>query len=79
MFELFKDWVVKQFGFEELNSEDEMDLPVDAQKANLIFEKNKNGDFIIPEKSNFKLICQKQRVVWGYIGTVYSQYIHLFV
>ena len=79
-FELFKDWAVKQFGFEELDSEDEMDLPVDAQKAkNLIFEKNENGDFIIPDKSNFKLIRQKQRVVRGYIGTVYSEYIHLFI
>ena len=72
--------MVKQFGFEELDSEDEMDLLVDAQKAkNLIFEKNENGDFIILDKSNFKLIHQKQRVVWGYIGMVYSEYIHLFI
>ena len=29
----FKDWVVKQFGFEELESEDEVELLFDAQKA----------------------------------------------
>ena len=49
------------------------------RQKNLIFKKNENGDFIIPDKSNFKLIHQKQRVVRGYIGTVYSDYIHLFI
>lgn len=78
-FENFKDWAVKQFGFEELDSEDEADPPVDAQKAkNLKFFRNEKGDFIVPKKSDFKLTKQRQRVIRGYIGAVYSQYTHSF-
>jgi len=73
-FENFKDWSVKQFGFEELESEDEKDVPADAQKAkDIVFARNKNGVLVFPEKTNFKLIRQKQRVVRGYIGAVYRQ------
>lgn len=70
----FKDWVVKQFGFEDLESDDEGEVPVDEQKAkDLKFERNENGDFILPEKYHFKNIKQKQRIIRGYIGAVYSE------
>jgi hypothetical protein len=69
---------MKQFDFEELESEDEGEVPVDEQKAKDIkFEKNENGDVILPDKTDFNTIRQKQRVIRGYIGAVYSQYIHL--
>jgi hypothetical protein len=37
----------------------------------LKFEKNEKGYFILPDRENFKLMKQKQRVVRGYIGAVY--------
>jgi hypothetical protein len=70
---------MKQFGFEKLDSEDEAELPVNAQKAKDIkFKTNKKGHLILPQKSDFKLLKMRQRVVRGYIGAVYSQYIRLF-
>lgn len=79
-FENFKDWAVKQFGFEKLNSEDEAELPVDSQKAkDLLFKKNEDGVFLVPKKSDLnKRLKMRQRVVRGYIGAVYSQYISIF-
>jgi len=48
---------MKQFGFEKLESEDEAELPVNAQKAKDIkFKTNKKGHLILPPKSDFKLL-----------------------
>ena len=71
---------MKQFGFENLDSEDEAELPVDSQKAkDIVFKKNEKGVYLVPKKSDFgKRLKMRQRVVRGYIGTVYSQYIPLF-
>lgn len=71
-YENFKEWAVKQFGLKELESDDEADVPVDMQKAkDIVFERNKKGEPILPDMSNYKTICQKQRVVRGYIGAIY--------
>jgi hypothetical protein len=71
-FENFKDWAVRQFGVKELASEDEAEVPVGMKKAkNISFEKNKKGIFILPPKSDFKKVKEKQRVIRGYIGAVY--------
>jgi hypothetical protein len=56
----------------ELDSEDEVEVPVDMQKAKSIaFQKNKKGYFILPPRSDYRTIKQRQRVVRAYIGTVY--------
>ena len=71
-YENFKDWAVRQFGIEDLESDDEAEVPVHMQKAkDIAFERNKKGDLILPHMSDFKTIRQKQRVVRGYIGAVY--------
>jgi hypothetical protein len=70
---------MKQFGEKDLDSDDEADIPVHMQKAkDMVFEKNDGGDFILPPKTDFKKIKEKQRVVRGYIGAVYSQSIPSF-
>jgi hypothetical protein len=57
----------------DLVSEDEAELPVDLQKAkHIAFEKNKKGYFILPPKTDFKKNKQRQRVIRGYVGAVYS-------
>ena len=59
-----------------MNSDDEGEVPVHLQKAkNLQFEKNTRGDFVLPPLSNYRTVREKQRVVRGYIGAVYSVYI----
>ena len=71
-YENFKDWALKQFGMQEPDSDDEVEVPVQMQKAKDIkFNKNIRGEFILPPISNYKTIRQKQRVVRGYIGAVY--------
>jgi hypothetical protein len=74
-YENFKEWAVKQFGLKDLDSDDNADVPVDMQKAkDIVFKKNKKGVYILPEMADFKTIRQKQRVVRGYIGAVYSAF-----
>jgi hypothetical protein len=74
-YENFKEWAIKQFGFEDLDSDDEAEVPVDAQKAKDIpFTMNKKGHIVVPNKSQYKRIRERQRVVRGYIGAVYSEY-----
>ena len=64
--------MVKQFGLKELDSEDEVEVPVDMQKVKSIaFQKNKKGYFILPLRSDYRTIKQRQRVVRAYIGSVY--------
>jgi hypothetical protein len=67
------DWSLKQFGLKEPDSDDNGEVAVHLQKAkDLKFEINKRGHFILPPLDNFKTVRQKQRVVRGYIGAVYS-------
>jgi hypothetical protein len=73
-YENFKDWAVKQFGIEELDSDDEAEVPIKFRKAkDLSFEMNRRGYLTVPSMSNCRTIREKQRVVRGYIGAVYSQ------
>lgn len=70
----FKEWAVRQFGLKELNSDDEAEVPVDMQKAKkIVFKKGKKGYYILPPMSEYKKIKQKQRVIRGYLGAVYSK------
>lgn len=75
----FKDWAVKQFGSKDQDEDDEdEDVPVHFIKAkDLTFETDKDGEFILPNFRNLKTIRQKQRVVRGYIGAVYSMLSHI--
>lgn len=76
-YELFKDWARKQFDGKEMDSDDEGEILVHHQKAKDIqFEVNKKGFFILPPKSNFKFIKERQRVIRGYIGAVYRELVH---
>jgi hypothetical protein len=71
-YELFRDWAGKQFGVKELDTDDEAEVPVDMQKAkDIAFEKNDNGDFVLPPKIQFNRVKQKQRVIRGFIGALY--------
>jgi hypothetical protein len=72
-YENFKAWSVKQFGQKEPDSDDDEEVPVHLLKAKLIqFEKDDHGDFILPPMTNYRTVREKQRVVRGYIGAVYS-------
>jgi hypothetical protein len=72
-YENFKEWSVKQLGLKEPDSDDDGPVPLHHQKAKDIqFEKNDFGDFILPPFKDLKNVRQKQRVVRGYIGAVYS-------
>ena len=76
-YENFEEWAVKQFGFKDLDS-DEAEVPVQMMKAkDIAFEKDKNGEYILPDMDNYKTICQKQRFIHGYIGAVYCMYSHI--
>ena len=72
MYENYKDWAVKQFGLDELDSDN--GVPVHMQKAKDIkFKRDENGKPIFPPLSDLKTIREKQRVIRGYIGVVYSE------
>jgi hypothetical protein len=48
---LFRDWTGKQFGVKELDTDNEVDVSVDMQKAkDLAFQKNNDGDIMLPLK-----------------------------
>jgi hypothetical protein len=71
---------VKQFGLEELDSDDEAEVPVLMQKAkNIEFERDGGGQLILPPMKEFKTIREKQRVIRGYIGAVYRQSIYFTI
>ena len=58
-YETFKDWALRQFGIEELDSNDEAEVPAHLQKArDLPFDKNNHGVFILPPMQNYKTIHQ---------------------
>ena len=72
-YEIFKDWAVRQFGVKELESDDEAEVPVHMQKAkDIAFKRSKKTGYILPSMSNFRTTRQKQRVIRGFIGAVYS-------
>lgn len=74
MYQNFKDWSVGQFGLREMESGDEAEVPVNFRKAKeIIFEKNRRGEFILPPMENYKKIKEKQRVIRGYVGAVYRE------
>lgn len=74
MYENFKEWSVKQFGHQPLESEDEAELPIQFQKAkDISFEKNRRGHFVLPPLRNYRTIKQKQRVIRAYVGAVYRK------
>ena len=79
-YENFTEWASKQFGLKEFDPDDNAEVPVHFQKAKDIeFKRNKAGEFILPPMSNYRTIRQKQRVVRGYIGAVYRQYIYFIL
>jgi hypothetical protein len=60
-----------------LDTEDNAEVPVNFKKAkDLEFKRNSSGEFILPPIGNFNTTRQRQRVVRGYIGAVYSLYIY---
>jgi len=70
-YENFKEWAVQQFG-KEPASDDEAEVPVNMQKAkDIVFERNRKGDYILPSMSNYRTTRQKQRVIRGFVGAVY--------
>ena len=74
----FKEWAVKQFGLKNQDSNDEAEVLVQTMKAkDIAFEKDKNGEYILPDMDNYKTIHQKQRVIHVYIGAVYCTYSHI--
>jgi hypothetical protein len=74
MYENFKAWSVKQFGLQDLESGDEADVPVNFMKAkDISFEKNRHGAFILPPFQNYSKVKERQRVIRGYVGAVYSK------
>jgi hypothetical protein len=73
-FENFKDWSWKQFEEQELDSDDNVEVPAHMQKAKDIeFKKDDSGEFILPPRSEFKTNRARQRVVRGYLGALYRQ------
>jgi hypothetical protein len=55
-----------------MESDDEAEVPVHMQKAKDIkFERNKEGEYILPSMSDYGTVRQMQRVIRGYIGAVY--------
>ena len=72
-YENFKKWSLKQFALDEKDSEDEAEVPVMYMKAkDITFEKNKRGEFVLPPIHEYRTAKQRQRVIRGYIGAVYS-------
>ena len=74
--EKFNEWALGQFGLKDLDSDEDVEVPVNMQKAkDISFEINKRGHFILPPMSDFRYARDRQRVVRGYIGAVYSELI----
>jgi hypothetical protein len=70
----FKGWALKHFDTAEMDSDEEAEVPVHFKKAkNIEFEKNSKGIPILPDMADYRTTRQRQRVVRGYIGAVYSK------
>jgi hypothetical protein len=73
-YEYFKDWAVTQFGLKDSESGDDSEVPLQYQKAkDIVFERNDDGELVLPPSDRLKTIRQKQRVIRGYIGAVYRK------
>jgi hypothetical protein len=73
-YENFKDWAVRHFEVKGKESDDDVEVPARMMKAkDIVFRKNANGVYIVPHWSDYPLTKDRQRVVRGYIGQVYSQ------
>ena len=60
------------------DSDDEGDIPVRFQKAkDISFRRKKNGTLLLDPMSEFKTVKDRQRVIRGYIGAVYSTFIDI--
>jgi hypothetical protein len=69
MYDSFEQWAVRQFGHKDLETDDEVDLPVHMRKAKTItFKINKRGGFVLPPIVDYNTIRQRQRVVRGTLG-----------
>ena len=61
-----------------LYSDKEAEVLVNMQKAkDISFQINKRGHFVLPPIHDYQLACERQRVVRGYIGAVYSEFVDL--
>ena len=78
IYELFKDWAAKQFGDPRSQDEgEEGDVPVECKKAkDISFKRNESGGLILLPMTEYRKVCQKQRVVCAYAGAVYSRSMH---
>ena len=74
-YEKFKEWAVSHFGLKEGESDDEADVPANFMKAkNIKFRKDRHGVYVLPHISDYRKAKERQRVVRGYLGTVYSAF-----
>jgi hypothetical protein len=75
-YENFEDWARKQFVVEDSESDDEAEVPVHMQKAkDISFERNKQGVLVVPPMDDYDTVRKRQRVVRGYVGAVYREFI----
>jgi hypothetical protein len=73
-YELFKNWAAKQLGDPRSEEDEAKEVPVEYKKAkDISFKRNERGGLILPPISNYKRLCQKQRVVRAYAGAIYSK------
>jgi hypothetical protein len=73
-YEHFKEWAKKQLDVEDSELDDKEEVDVQFKKAkDITFERNEDGDLILPPMEDYQKVRQKQRVVRGYIGAVYRQ------
>ena len=75
MYKNFKEWSVKQFSHQPLESGDKAELPIEFQKAkDISLEKNHCRHFL-PPLQIYRTIKQKQRVIHAYVELfIISQY-----
>lgn len=76
-YENFKDWAMKKLGSKE-DSDDDAEVPVRFQKAkDISFDRKKNGTLLLQPMSDFRTVKDRQRVIRGYIGAIYSLFINI--
>ena len=72
-YESFTDWALKQFGHKGKDSDDDVEAPFHMKKAkDIVFETNRRGILMLPLMSEYRKVRDKQRVIRGYVGAVYS-------
>ena len=75
MYENFKEWSVKQFSHQPLESGDEAELPIEYFKRLKIslLKRTIMGILFCPPLQIYRTIKQKQRVIHAYVGAVYRK------